>query len=310
MWRYTGRRRKTAGETWKGDACYMYRAGKKSAGNGIAYRTGRAARYMPWRKYAVIYRSVLMENLQYVANMVMGFFGYFIFIFIFVRLWEYMYRTPGELIAGYTKEQMIWYVMLTEMIWFGSNAASVAKEVSGDIRGGNIAYLMNKPYHYTLYVLAKYTGDWSVRLPMYAALAVALGAAMVGPLPRFSVAAVPVMALCVVLGLTINAVFKLCISLLSFWIEDATPFQWLYDKLILVVGTMFPVEIFPIKLQPLFKLTPIYTVCYGPAKLIVDFSTEKCVEILAAQAVYLAAGCALMLLIYKKGVKKLYVNGG
>lgn len=265
---------------------------------------------MPWRKYTVIYRSVLMENLQYAANIAVGFFSYAVFIYIFIMLWGYMYRTPGELIAGYTKEQMIWYVMLTEMIWFGSNAASVAKEVSGDIRGGNIAYLMNKPYHYTLYVLAKYTGDWSVRLPMYAALAVALGAAMVGPLPRFSVAAVPVMALCVVLGLTINAVFKLCISLLSFWIEDATPFQWLYDKLLLVVGTMFPVEIFPIKLQPLFKLTPIYTVCYGPAKLIVDFGAEKCVEILAAQAVYLAAGCALMLLIYKKGVKKLYVNGG
>ncbi len=273
-------------------------------------RRRRAAGCLPWRKYAVIYKSVLLESLQYAANMVMGFFAYFIFIFIFVKLWGYIYQTPGELIAGYTKEQMIWYVMMTEMIWFGSNAASVAREVSGSIRGGNIAYLMNRPYHYTLYVLTKYTGEWSVRLPMYALFAVVIGTVMVGPLPRFSLAAVPAMVLCVVLGLTINAVFKMCISLLSFWIEDATPFQWLYDKLILVVGTMFPVEIFPIALQPLFKLTPIYTVCYGPAKLIVDFSLEKCVEILAAQAVYLAAGGALMLLIYKKGVKKLYVNGG
>ena len=273
-------------------------------------RRRRAAGYLPWRKYAVIYKSVLMESLQYAANIVTGFLAYFIFIFIFVKLWGYIYQTPGELIAGYTKEQMIWYVMMTEMIWFGSNAASVAREVSGSIRGGNIAYLMNRPYHYTLYVLTKYTGEWSVRLPMYAMFAVAIGTMMVGPLPRFPLAAVPVMALCVVLGLTINAVFKMCISLFSFWIEDATPFQWLYDKLLLVVGTMFPVEIFPIALQPLFKLTPIYTVCYGPAKLIVDFSLEKCVEILTAQAVYLAAGSALMFLIYKKGVKKLYVNGG
>ncbi len=274
------------------------------------YPYGRAAYGMPWRKYTVIYRSVLMENLQYAANVAVGFFTYFTFIYIFIKLWGYLYRTPGELIAGYTREQMIWYVMMTEMIWFGSSAASVAREVSGDIRGGNIAYLMNRPYHYTLYVLAKYTGEWSVRLPMYAMLAVAIGAVMVGPVPGFSLAALPAMALCVVLGLTINAVFKMCVSLLSFWIEDATPFQWLYDKLILVVGTMFPVEMFPIGLQPLFKLTPIYTVCYGPAKLIVDFSPEKCVEILAAQVIYLAAGCGLMFLIYAKGVKKLYVNGG
>ncbi len=262
------------------------------------------------RKYVVIYKSVLLENLQYAANVVMGFFGYFVFIFIFTMLWGYMYRTPGELIAGYTKEQMIWYVMMTEMLFFGSDAASVAGEVAGDIRGGNIAYLMNKPYHYALYILAKYTGEWSIRLPMYAVLAVVIGMVMVGPLPEFPLAALPAMALCVALALTINAVFKLCISLFSFWIEDATPFQWLYNKLIVVLGILFPVEIFPQGLQPLLKLTPIYTVCYGPAKLIVDFSSEKFAEILAAQGIYLAAGCGLMFLIYGKGVKKLYVNGG
>ncbi|MDE7247938.1 MAG: ABC transporter permease [Lachnospiraceae bacterium] len=262
------------------------------------------------RKYAVIYRSVLMENLQYAANVAMGFFSYFVFIFIFIKLWEYMYRTPGELIAGYTKEQMIWYVMMTEMLLFCSDAASVARAVSGDIRSGNIAYLMNKPYHYTLYILTKYTGEWSIRMPMYAVLAVVIGAVCVGSLPRFPITAVPVMVLCAILGLTINAVFKLGISLFSFWIEDTTPFQWLYDKLILVVGIIFPIEIFPDKLQPLFKMTPIYTVCYGPAKLIVDFSGEKCAEILTAQVLYLTAGLGLMFLIYRKGVRKLYVNGG
>lgn len=266
--------------------------------------------FQSWRKYGVIYKSVLLENLQYAANVALGFFAYFVFIYIYIRLWGYMYRSPGELIAGYTKEQMIWYVMMTEMLYFGSNAGVVAGEVARDIRGGNIAYLMNKPYHYTLYILARYTGEWSVRMPMYAVFAVLIGAVLVGPLPHFQWITVPVMALCAVLGITINAVFKLCISLFSFWIEDTTPFQWIYNKLILVVGILFPVEIFPKALQPLLKMTPIYTVCYGPAKLIVDFSLEKCVEILMAQAVYLAAGCALMFFIYGKGVRKLYVNGG
>ena len=133
---------------------------------------------------------------------------------------------------------------------------------------------------------------------------------MVGPVPRFRIVTLPAMILCLILGITINAVFKICISLISFWIEDANPFQWIYDKLILVIGTIFPVEIFPAALQPVFKLTPIYTVCYGPAKLIVDFSADKWVEIVLAQALYLAAGCAFMFLVYRKGVRKLYVNGG
>ena len=80
--------------------------------------------------------------------------------------------------------------------------------------------------------------------------------------------------------------------------------------MLLVVGTIFPIEIFPVALQHIFRFTPIYTVCYGPAKLIVDFSPQKCLEILLAQTLYLAAGCGLMFFIYGKGVKKLYVNGG
>lgn len=182
--------------------------------------------------------------------------------------------------------------------------------MAGDIRGGNIAYLMGKPYHYCLYCLAKYTGGWSIQLPMFALSALGLGIVFVGPLPDLSplalLAAVPV----VIAGITIDAVLRLCISMISFWIEDSNPFQWLYSKLLLVVGTLFPVEIFPAALQPLVKFTPVYTVCYGPAKLIVDFSMEKYLEILLAQALYLGAALALMFYLYGKGVRKLYVNGG
>lgn len=262
------------------------------------------------RKYAVIYRSVLMENLQYVLNIAMGFIGYFIFIFIFINLWNYMYSSPGELIAGYSKEQMIWYVMITEVIWGGARCATVTRQVAADIRGGNIACQMNKPYHYTIYVLTKYTGEWSISLPLYGLAAACIGLAMVGRIPGFRLTAFLLTIPVILLGVTINAVLKLCISLISFWIEDSNPFQWLYDKMLLVVGTIFPIEIFPAALQPIFKLTPIYTVCYGPAKLVVDFSMDKFFEILLAQILYLSAGLGLMFFVYGKGVKKLHVNGG
>ena len=90
-----------------------------------------------------------------------------------------------------------------------------------------------------------------------------VGCMMVGALPNFHWSTLAAVVPCIVLGMTIHAVFKICISMLSFWIEDAKPFQWLYDKLILVVGTIFPVEIFSAAVQPVLKLTPIYTVCYG-----------------------------------------------
>ena len=73
-----------------------------------------------------------------------------------------------------------------EMMFFGSNAASVAGEAARDIRGGIIAYLMNRPYHYTLYVLSRYSGEWSVRLPMYALLSAAAVAVFYRGLKRYA----------------------------------------------------------------------------------------------------------------------------
>lgn len=82
------------------------------------------------RKYVVIYRAVFIENLQYTANIMMGFITYLILSVVFLNLWGYMYDAPGELIAGYTKEQMIWYVMITEMIWFGARSSTVREQVA------------------------------------------------------------------------------------------------------------------------------------------------------------------------------------
>lgn len=103
---------------------------------------------------------------------------------------------------------------------------------------------------------------------------------------------------------------KILISIISFWIEDSTPFHWIYDKMILLIGTMFPIEMFPQYLRPIIKCTPIYVVTYGPAKLLINFSLQNFVQILLAQIIYLFVATTLTLILYEKGVIKLNVNGG
>lgn len=81
-------------------------------------------------------------------------------------------------------------------------------------------------------------------------LSLSSGGTFVGSVPGFKLKHIPAIVLVLLLGIVINSVLKRCINLISFWIEDSTPFQWLYDKLILVVGTIFPVEVFPKWAQP------------------------------------------------------------
>lgn len=80
--------------------------------------------------------------------------------------------------------------------------------------------------------------------------------------------------------------------------------------MILLIGTMFPIEMFPQYLRPIIKCTPIYVVTYGPAKLLINFSLQNFVQISLAQIIYLFVATTLTLILYEKGVKKLNVNGG
>ena len=112
------------------------------------------------------------------------------------------------------------------------------------------------------------------------------------------------------MAIVINTLLVTFIGLFSFIIEDANPFYWLYSKLILVLGTTFPIEYFPKFIRGILSYSPIYVVSYGPAKLFVNFSWDSFIHIIIADIIYFFISYILCTLIYKKGVKKLNVNGG
>ncbi len=264
----------------------------------------------PAKKYYYIFRVSFMENLQYPLNCILGFLSYFIMIFLFFQLWTYIYGDASKLIAGYTRTQMIWYVIFTEIMWFGTRNATLTGGISRDIKSGTVAYAMNKPYRYPLYILSKYFGEIGFRFLLYFLMGSIMGVVMLGNIPAFRFITVVWVLPVILSGLLVNSLIRICISLLAFWVEDSLPFQWIYDKLLIVIGIMFPVEVFPKILQPAIRLSPIYAVTYGPAKLLVDFSFEVYRQVLLVQMGYLFTFSLLLVLGYRKGVKKLNVNGG
>lgn len=160
------------------------------------------------------------------------------------------------------------------------------------------------------YIISKHLGEITIKSIMFGFVGIFIGICFVGPLQNFNMLNILFILPVVVLGILINSTIRIIISILSFWIEDSTPFHWVYDKLILVLGTLFPIEMFPKSLQSIIKFTPIYVVTYGPAKLIIDFSMSNFIQIILAQIIYLVITMSLVVILYEKGVKKLNVNGG
>ncbi len=262
------------------------------------------------RKYLYIYKATLMESLQYILNILLGFVSFFIILFIFFNLWDYIYSDSQNIIGGYTIKQMIWYVTITEIMWFGTRNTTLTAQVSNDIKSGAIAYGINKPYNYMFYIAARHLGEITLKFFLFTGVGILIGLFFTGRLTGFRVLYLPFMAITVFFGILINSLIRIGISILSFWIEDSGPFHWIFDKLLIVVGTLFPVEVFPLWIQPLIKVTPIFVITYGPAKLIIDFSMEMFFNVLLVQLAYLAVTVLILTILFRRGVAKLNVNGG
>lgn len=262
------------------------------------------------RKYIYIYKSELMTNLQYKVDIIFSFIGYFIHIFIFLNLWKYIYNNPKELINGYSMTQMVWYVIVTEFLYAILRGRKLAKKISDDVKGGNIAYNINKPYNYILYSLSNHLGSNTLKSFFFLLLGLLTGYIFLGTIPNLNIIQALLILLSCILATIISTLLIIFIGLFSFYVEDSSPFYWLYSKFILVLGTLFPIEFFPKTVRSIVTYSPIYVVSYGPAKLFVDFNYNKCIPILISQLIYIIISYLLCTIIYKKGVKKLNVNGG
>ncbi len=262
------------------------------------------------RKYLFIYKSEVMSSLQYLANILFGFLGYFIMLFIFFQLWKYLYSDPDSVMNGYTMAEMVWYVIMTEILWSTLGGKNLCQKISNDVKSGNIAYNLCKPYSYIHYALFSHLGSITIKAVLYTLLGLVLGFCFLGEFPNISFLSILLWIISSIGSLAISSLFVIFIGLFSFKIEDANPFYWVYSKFILILGTIFPIEFFPKILRPILRYSPIFATTYGPANLFVHFSFQNAFRVLIAQFIYLGIAYVLCYFVYQKGVKKLNVNGG
>ena len=257
------------------------------------------------RKYLFIFKSELMTNLQYIFNVLSNVAAYFVIIFIYINLWNYIYDDPSQLINGYTKTQMIWYVIFTEIIYFSLGGRRACIKLAEEVKSGRIAYTINKPYNYVSHM-----GNVFIKSIIFMIVGLLVGAIFLGEFPALNILNVLGLLLIFYIALIVNTLFIIVIGLFSFIIEDSVPMYWIYSKFTLICGALFPIEFFPEKIQKVLQFSPVFAINYGPAKLFVNFSWNQLIAILISQLAYIAISYGLCMLVYRKGVKKLNVNGG
>ena len=255
------------------------------------------------RKYFSFFKIVFKNEVSKLYDSLGTVFGFCVHIIIFCLLWEYV--LGSKTMAGYTREMLIWYAIFGEAIIYSYH--NYFKSVSRQVEQGDIAYDMSKPYNYVLRIISEGLG----LLPLTSILF--LAGSIIGIIFARNIDISITAVLCSIPIIIMACLLLLCIhiiiGLLAMWIGKDTSSVWLVVQKFMLIFAFTPLEFMPNCLQKALLCLPTTHIIYTPSKLLINFSYSRLgISILYELGSFIILGC-IFYIIYKKGVKKLNVNG-
>jgi ABC-2 type transport system permease protein len=260
------------------------------------------------RKYWAVFQITLINSLAYPGELIGRSLMIIPFMWIFYQLWKVTFSAAGtEAINGMTLYSTMWYLMMAETIELSK--PRIANTISDNVKDGSIAYILNKPYDFLLYQFSNSMGETVFRAVVNAVFGAVIVWWMVGPPPA------PIGWAFAALAIFGTWVMNFCISCLiglsAFLVEEVSPFLWIYQKFVFILGGfLIPLDFYPDWLQSIARALPFAYMVYGPSKLFIAPSIELLINILGMQVVWVVVLGSILVLSYRRGVAYLTVNGG
>jgi ABC-2 type transport system permease protein len=263
-----------------------------------------------FQKYAAIARTNLQNQLAYIWDAASGSLLMILFIFIFAQLWGATFEAQGAaVIAGMTLNQTVWYFVWAEMIQMGK--IRHIRTVQQEVKDGSLAYTLGRPYNYLLYHFAFGLGNSVISMVVLFVAGSLVAWTQTGFLATFAPLTLPLLLLVTALAVVLDYCIASVIALMAFFMEDVQSLQFIYHKIIFVLGgLLIPVDFLPEWLQGIARVLPFNLIVYAPAHLFVAWDAGQFLYTIVMQIVWIGVIGAVLTVIYRCGVRRVSVNGG
>lgn len=269
-------------------------------------RPARGGLFRPG-KYLEVARITLRSQFAYIWDTVVGLAFMLVIMFIFGNLWRATYQGQ-DAVSGYTLRQVLWYLVFTETLVL--SAPQLHTRVDAEVKSGDVAYRLSKPFHFLGFHYAGFLAEAAVRAVLCLLLGGAVAWLMVGPPPVPAPAVLPV-ALAYAMSQSVQFCLAAGVGLLAFWIEDTAGVMLLVDRVKWILGgLLIPMELLPEGLARFARWLPFQDLLYGPARLFVAFDAGAFGTLALRLLLWGGLGLAGVLLLYHLGTRRLEVNGG
>jgi ABC-2 type transport system permease protein len=260
-----------------------------------------------WKTGAVA-RITMRQQFAYKTDFVLRSTFLLLILFVFAQLWSAAYEgDPARVISGFTMKQIVWYLVFTEALTMAG--PPLCAKIEDEVKNGDIAVRLTRPFSYLGYHYASYLSEALFRFVVHLAVGSVIAWPFVGA-PSFGAGWLGLLSLSVG-ALTLDFLLKAIVALSAFWVEEVRGMEFVLQKLQFTVGGMLlPIDLMPEWLQRVCAWLPFQAVLYFPARTAVHYDGAKLVIQLGIQTGWIALLGLLVTVLYRRGVKKLHVNGG
>ncbi len=257
-------------------------------------------------KYVAAAGLAVRTNLRARGAVIARLAFYIVLLTVFSRVWAAVgTRTES---VGLAMADLVWYLGLTETITLSTPFLALA--IQDDVRRGDIAYQLARPYSYVWLKVAEGTGEALVRMASIVTIGWTMTWFLAGDLPS-SVAGLALALPLLPLATLAMVMMQLCVGLTAFWLQDATPVHWVTQKMLFVFGgLLFPLEIYPDWLRAICAWTPFSAILHGPASLVIAGDPAAAAWAFVRLVLWVGVFAFVLERLYRRGRRILDVNGG
>jgi ABC-2 type transport system permease protein len=236
-------------------------------------------------------------------------FGRVAFLGIVLGVFSALWRAVADAGMPIAAEPaaLVWYLAGTE--WILMSPASAHVEIEGEIRRGEVATQLTRPYSFVTAIFARGLGALVVRAPAIGIAGFAWAFLFTRHVPDG-----PAFLFLIPFGLVAMAIvygMQVLIGLTAFWIGDVSPLFWVWQKLLFVLGgLMLPLSLYPLWLQRLSDATPFPWVLSRPASFLVAGGTGEALPVAMGLIVWAIVVPTTAWVMFSRATRSLQMDGG
>jgi ABC-2 type transport system permease protein len=269
-------------------------------------------------KYVSIFVVSLKERMTYRADFLLGTVLRFLPMVTTILLWQAIYKGSGQTSLGnkatqYTYNEMIAYLLLTNISRMFSSMPGLAGGIAREIREGTMKRYLIQPIDMIGYLLVyrmahKVTYIIMSFLP-YALLFFLCRGFFDGFPDALTLAA---FALSLVLSFLVGFFFEVSVGMVGFWFLEVTSLLYIVMTLnFFISGHMLPLDLLPQPWSGLLKVLPFQYMAYFPAVVFLGkIKGMTLILFLLGEVFWAVFFMVLARALYRLGLKRYSAFGG